>query len=293
MADQLRHFLVHLDQGVGELHRVAGGVADAVDAVDIADQQNQVGQIQRLAAGALAPVGVHVLAQQVDFAHAHVRQVADLIQHRLHRAAHFLAPGVGHHAEGAVLGAAFHDRHEGAGAVHAGLGQVVELFDFREGHIDGQRAGAGRLGDQARQAVQGLGAEHHVHIGGALADRLAFLAGHAAADADDQLRVALLEALPAAQLVEHLFLGFFADRAGVEQQHIRVFRIVRGFQIVGGLQQIDHAGGVVLVHLAAVGLDKEFLGHGNVLGAGKRGDYTHICFCINTRPVVPCRFRKK
>ncbi len=111
--------------------------------------------------------------------------------------------------------------------------------------------------------MQGLGAEHHVHVGRALADRLAFLAGHAAADTDDQLRIALLEAFPAAQLVEHLLLRFLADRAGVEQQHIRVFRIVRGFQIVGGLQQIDHAGGVVLVHLAAVGLDKELACHGS------------------------------
>ena len=40
-------------------------------------------------------------------AHAHLSQVFHFLQHWLHRATDFLTAGVGHHTEGAVLGAAF------------------------------------------------------------------------------------------------------------------------------------------------------------------------------------------
>jgi hypothetical protein len=50
--------------------------------------------------------------------------------------ADLLAAGVGHDAEGAVLGAALHDRDEGGRAVGAGLGQAVELLDLREADVD-------------------------------------------------------------------------------------------------------------------------------------------------------------
>ena len=41
----------------------------------------------------------------------------DFHQHVDQRAADFLAAGVGHYAEGAVLAAAFHHRDEGAGTI--------------------------------------------------------------------------------------------------------------------------------------------------------------------------------
>jgi hypothetical protein len=49
------------------------------------------------------------------------------------------------------------------------------------------------LGDQLRQAVQGLRAEDDVDVGRAGDDRRAFLAGHAAADADHQVRIGALQ----------------------------------------------------------------------------------------------------
>ena len=63
----------------------------------------------------------------------------------------------------------------------------------REGDIPPASARSLARRDQARQAVQGLRAEHHVHIGRAGDDRLALLAGHAAAHADDQPGLLLLE----------------------------------------------------------------------------------------------------
>src|SRR5690606_25604621 len=130
------------------------------------------------------------------------------------------AAGVGHHAETAVLRAAFHDRHERRGAFGARLGQAVELLDLGEAdvHLRPPLLAAGA--DQLRQPVQGLWPEHQVHERRAADDRLAFLRGHAAADADDDLaalaaQALLLEQAPAAELAEHLLLRLLADRAGV------------------------------------------------------------------------------
>src|SRR5690606_4318808 len=131
------------------------------------------------------------------------------------RARHLFAAGVGHDAEGAVLRAAFHDRHEGARALDARRRHRVELLDLGEGDIH-LRAPAllARL-DQAGQAVQGLRAKHHVYIGRALDDRLALLAGDAATDADDQPRLGLLEQAHPAEVVEHPLLRLLTHRTSV------------------------------------------------------------------------------
>ena len=111
-ADQLRRVFVHRDDVIGELDRVAGGEANAIDAVDGRDQAQQFGERTDLAVMRGAAVSVDVLAEQVDLAHALRRQLGDFEQHVVARAAHFFAAGVRHHAEGAVFVAAFHDRHE-------------------------------------------------------------------------------------------------------------------------------------------------------------------------------------
>ncbi|MNE55520.1 hypothetical protein D3C80_1503620 [compost metagenome] len=146
---------------------------------------------------------------------------------------------------------------------------MVELLDFRERHIDLRQARGARGVDHFRQAVQGLRAEDHVDIGRALADRLAFLAGHAAADGDDHVRLQVFEFTPAAQLGVHPVLGALADRAGVEQDDVGVFGAGRDFKGLMFTQQIDHARAVVLVHLATVGFDVKLLGHGRSSGDSK------------------------
>jgi hypothetical protein len=69
---------IHVDQPGRELVGVAGGVADALDAGDVGhvlDQQRKVGNLGGAAHD--AAVGVHVLAQQRDLAHALVGQAGD------------------------------------------------------------------------------------------------------------------------------------------------------------------------------------------------------------------------
>jgi hypothetical protein len=80
--------------------------------------------------------------------------------------------------------------------------------------------------EHLRQPVQGLRAEHQVDVGRALADRLALLARHAAADADHQLRARCLPGPPAAELREDLLLRLLADGAGIQQQDVRILRPV-------------------------------------------------------------------
>jgi hypothetical protein len=96
---------------------------------------------------------------------------------------------------------------------------VVELLDLGEADVHLRAARALARLDHLRQAVQRLRAEHDVDIGRALDDGRAFLAGHAAADADQQHALGL-QVLDAAQVAEHLLLRLLAHRAGVEQDQV-------------------------------------------------------------------------
>ncbi len=110
--------------------------------------------------------------------------------------------------------------------------------------------------------MQRLRAEDQIDAGRPLAQQLALLAGDAAADADHHAGPARFQGFPESQLRKDLFLGLFADGAGIEQQHIGLLGIIGALQIVGRAQDIRHPGGVVFVHLATVGLDVQFAGHG-------------------------------
>jgi hypothetical protein len=84
---------------------------------------------------ARAAIGVDVLAEQRDLAHAARREAAHSAITSSRGRLILLAARVGHDAEGAVLAAAFHDRDEGRRAVDAGLRQAVELLDLREADV--------------------------------------------------------------------------------------------------------------------------------------------------------------
>jgi hypothetical protein len=106
--------------------------------------------------------------------------------------------------------------------------------------------------------MQGLRAKTRSTKGCALADRRAFLAGDAAADTNDQVRVFLFEGLPAAKLVEHFFLGFLANRTGIKQDDVGVFFVLGRLQAMAVHEQILHARRVVLIHLTAMCFDEYF-----------------------------------
>jgi hypothetical protein len=184
-----------------------------------------------------------------------------LLEHRLEGAAHFLAARIRHDAEAAVLAAALHDGHEGPRALRTRCRQTIELLDLREAHVDHRLTRAAQLAEHLRQAVQGLRTKHQVHERRTLGDRLTLLARHAAADADDHLRPARLQKPPFPEQREHLLLRLLAHRAGVHEEQVRFRRVVGGHEIRAGAQHVRHPGGVVLVHLAAEGLDEVAAGH--------------------------------
>jgi hypothetical protein len=94
----------------------------------------------------------------------------------------------------------------------------------------------------------------------------AFLAGHAAADADHHALG--LQVLDAAEVAEDLLLGLLAHRAGVEQDEVGLFGVVRRGVALGGFEHIGHLVRVVLVHLAAEGLDVDLLADVRVAAHG-------------------------
>ena len=280
VVHQLRHARVDVDQALRELVGVAGGVADALDARDLGDvldQHCEVGDLAGLAH--LAAVGVDVLAQQRDLLDALVGQARHLGQHFLERAAELLAAGVGHDAVGAVLAAALHDRDEGRRALDPRRRQMVELLDLGEADVDLRAAGALAGLEHLRQAVQRLRAEDHVDIGRALDDGCAFLAGHAAADADQH--ALLLQVLDAAEIAEDLLLRLLAHRAGVEEDQVGLFRVVGRRVALGGLHDVGHLVRVVFVHLAAEGADVDLLLRRRIGGNG--GFVVHDCKQIETK----------
>ncbi|MNT15287.1 hypothetical protein D3C72_1503340 [compost metagenome] len=109
--------------------------------------------------------------------------------------------------------------------------------------------------------MQRLRTEHDVDVGRARDDGLAFLARHAAAHAD--LHALGLQVLHAAEVGEHLLLRFLAHRAGVEQDEVGLVHVLRGLVALRGVEHVGHLVRVVLVHLAAEGLDEYFF-HGEL-----------------------------
>ena len=113
------------------------------------------------------------------------------------------------------------------------------------------------LRNELRQGVDAVHAEHEVHIGVALAQLFhhMLLVGHAAAQADHQAGLFLLQALERAHIAENALLGVLADGAGVEEDEVGVFGLVA--QAVADIHQhtLD-ALAVVDVLLTAVAMDE-------------------------------------
>ena len=135
--------------------------------------------------------------------------------------------------------------------------------------------------------MQGLRAEHEIHEWRALDDAIALLRRHTATDADQDRLSALFQLPPTTELTEHLFLRFFANRAGIDQDNVGFFGDRGEFKAFVFGQNVGHLRRIVLVHLATVGLDEELAlgrtrgrtggwagiehGEGNAVGHGISG----------------------
>ncbi|EEP67940.1 hypothetical protein GCWU000324_02191 [Kingella oralis ATCC 51147] len=265
MGNQLGQVAVAFDDGIGKLAWVAGGEAQPFNTRDFVHDAQQGGEVADATVVHFAAIGVDVLPQQVDFFHALLRQAGDFGEYVVQWAREFFAARVGHDAEGAVFGTAFHNGNKRAAAVHAGGGQVVEFFDFGEGDVYLREAGGFFIHNHFGQAVQGLRAEDDIHIGCAFDNGFAFLRGNAAGHADDEIGVFLFQRFHAPEVGEYFFLRFFAHGAGVEENDVGVVGFGNLFNATVFFGEYgEHFFAVVFVHLAAEGADKDFF-HGLVL----------------------------
>ena len=259
-----RQIAVSCDQRVVHVARMAGGVAQARDAGHVRQAMKQASERPDRAVRPLTVIGVHVLPDQRQLAHARIGEAQGLVEDFCDRARDLRAAGIGHDAEGAELVAALLDREEGRHAAALGLGlrrcgQVIELVLDGEFRVD-DAIGA-RLLQERRQVVIVLRPDHHVDGGRPTQDLLALRLRDAAGDDDLRLPAMglafLLQLAHATELGINLFGGLLADMAGVEDDEVRLLHRL-GFAVAFGRQHVRHALGIVDVHLAAIGFDENF-----------------------------------
>ena len=260
---ELGQITMRSEEIVAHVVGMAGRVANAQDARDLRDPLRQPRQRPGAALGALAVVGVDVLAEQRHLAHAKGRKPLDFLNDLMGGARDLCAARIGHHAECAELVAAFLHGDEGAEAARAnffrgGIGEMVEFVLNGKFRVHHPRAIA-RAAQEVRQAMVVLRAHHQIDGGLAAQDLGALRLGDTTGDRDlgvDAARGALLfQQANLAKLRKDLLGGMFADMAGVEHDEIGALHH-RRFLIAFFRKHIGHARGVIDIHLTAVGLHK-------------------------------------
>ena len=243
------------DDVLAHVLRVRARVADALDAVDRVEPLQQLGE-RRPRGAEIATVGVDVLAQQRHLAHALARELGDLGDELVGGTAD-LAPA--RRRDDAVRAghvAADRDLHPGLKLARALAGQMAgEALELEEA-LRRQRVGREELGELVDLART----ERDVDEREAREDLVLDGLRPAAADADDPLRVARLQALRLMQVGDEAAVGLLADRAGVEEDDVGILG-GGGLGVAERLEHPLHPLGVVLVHLTAERRDVEAL-HG-------------------------------
>ena len=208
----------------------------------------------------VAPVGVHVLPQQRDLLDAcfyiGVRLGGDVVQ-----GPRLLAPAdVGHDAVGAEIVASHGDGQPCRPVVLAHRGQGGGELRSPLDHLGGTAVLLDGASEKPRQRAQVVSAENHIEMGKRRKQLVAVALADAAAYGD----VALVEGRAVAQgdvlhggdLPVEPRVGSLADAARHEHDDVRLLDGFDGQRA----QALQHAGdplGIVLVHLAAEGVDAE------------------------------------
>ena len=167
--------------------------------------------------------------------------------------------GGGDDAVGAGVVAAFGDGDERLGRVPSARDRGWEQMIVRVlARVHHPGLACLRLRHQPGQLLQGHGAQHEVDVGSPLEQGRLFLLGQAARDAHQQGPTLLLGP-QASQLGVDLVHCLLADGAGVQQDEVR---LLHGGHLLEAVrrQQPRQLFAVVVVHLAAPGLDVELHG---------------------------------
>ena len=255
---EVRHHggdLCHGADGLlGEVLGVGRGEADALDA-GLPDGAQQLGEA-RLPVD-VAAIGVYVLPQERDLAHAVGHELLALGHDGLERAALLASADVRDDAVRAEVVAALHDGHPGVKALRASAGKVGgEAAALLAGvHLDDGAVVGKRLGEKLGQARERRGAEDDVRRGDVLADLLAVALRDAAADGNDPAAAGRLgSAHHGRGLAIEALVGVLTDAARHEDHDVSLVGLIDA-DAAALVKKAAHALGVVQVHLAAKGLD--------------------------------------
>jgi len=247
------------DQAVVDVARMAGRIAQPRDAGNGRQMFEQPAERPGFPVRTLAVIGVDVLPDQRELAHAVVGKTLHVIDDFRHGTRHLGAARIGNDAEGAELVTAFLHRDEGgnparADGVWLGLGQEAELVCRREFGLDRTAFTAGAF-QQLRQMMIALWPDHDVDHRRAAYDLLALGLRHAARDGDlhraARARGFVLGDAQPAELGIDLFRGLLPNVAGIEDDEVGILRARRLHESFRR-QRIHHALRIVDVHLAAI-----------------------------------------
>lgn len=254
---KLRHDgrrLGHSIDGLGQqIFGMRRGKEDTLD-TRIAHSAQQIGKTRL--AKEIATVGVNVLSQQRNLAHALTHKPGNLVDNLLEGTTLLTTTDVRHDAVRAEVVAARHDRHPGV---------ILRLAMPRHTHgvgilmlirTDMALAIQKRLGDKLGHVSNGMGAENDVDVIDVGEQALAIALGDAAAHGDNTLtRRRRRKALAGIALTIQARIGSLAHATRHKHNNIGMLGIERHKTAIR-IEQTTHTLGVVLVHLAAECADK-------------------------------------
>ena len=229
------------------------GKEDALD-TRIAHRAQQIGKARL--AKEIATVGVNVLAQKRNLAHALTHEPGHLVDNLLEGTALLATTDVRHDAVRTKVVAARHDGHPRV---------ILRLAVPRHTHgvgilmvvrADMTLAIHKRLGDKLSHVSNGMGTKNDVDVIDVSEQALAIALGDAAAHGDHALtRRRRRKTLAGIALTIQARIGSLANTARHEHYNIGMLGIERHKTAIR-IEQTTHALGVVLVHLAAECADK-------------------------------------
>src|SRR4051812_25415174 len=249
----VRELGMRADHVLGHVRGMRARVADALDPSDRRDGVEELREAARPRTQA-GPVAVDVLAEQRHLLDAVLRELLDLGDELLERAADLAAPGRGDDAEGALHVAAGGDLDPGL-EITLAFGREVagEALELEEAL--GREALAR---EELRELVDLTGAEGDVDERELREDGVFLRLRPAAAYADGCLGALAFLRFRFVEVGHEPLVGLLSDAAGVEEDQVG-FLACRGLGVAELLEHALHALRVVLVHLAAEGRDVEAL----------------------------------
>ena len=203
-------------------------------------------------------IGVDVLAEQGDLAHARIGKARDLVENGGNRARGLGAAGIRHDAERAELVAALLHSHEGGDAAPTNrVGrrdrQLREFVLGRKFSVHDAGTDA-RLAQELRQAMVALRTDDNIDSRLAAQDFSSLGLGDAASDDQHRPpafpRAFFFQLAQLAQLGKNFLRGAFADVAGIKNDEVGILDPYRlTITRLGG--KVAHSLGVIDVHLAS------------------------------------------